>query len=112
MKASAILASLSALSLVTVAVTDETFLVGSSLRISCRSKIAPMWHWTDSKNGKDTILALNGVNPHPNLGDQRYKFTNHKTEFSLLLTDVQSSDAGTYTCLGDSTFKTLVNVVR
>ena len=111
-KSSAILATLGILSLIASVVSDKTFLVGSSVRISCRSNIAPMWHWTDSKNGRDKILAVNGVNPHPNLEDQRYEFTNQNSEFSLLLTNVQSSDAGTFTCLGDSTFKTLVNVVR
>ena len=91
---------------------ELTALVKSPITISCRSNLAPTWHWSDSKGKNDRILALAGVNPHPTLKNPRYSFTEKESVYVIRITNLLSNDAGTFSCFGDETDKTVLNILR
>ena len=91
---------------------EITALTGSSVVISCHSSLAPTWQWSNSKNDANKILALSGVNAHPNLDDQRFHFDNQESLYSVSISGIRLSDAGTFTCLGDAYVTTVLNVLR
>ena len=93
-------------------VSNVAELVGSSVTISCHSSLPPTWYWTSPKNNQEKALALAGVHAHPNLSDPRFVFSVTDSIYSLSLSKVTIADAGTYTCIGSSNIKTILNVLR
>ena len=92
-------------------VSNVAKLVGSSVTISCHSSLPPTWHWSGSKEDREKTLALAGVHKHPNLKDPRFHFSESDSLYSLTLSKVTIADAGTFTCLGSSTVRTVLNVL-
>ena len=91
---------------------EMTVLTGSSVVISCHSSLAPTWQWSNSKNDANKILALSGIEAHPNLNDKRFQFAKKESLYSVSISEVRISDAGTFTCLGDTFVTTVLNIVR
>ena len=97
--------------LAATATRQVSVLVGSSIAISCQSTLSPSWQWRGSKDN-ERILALSGVNVHPNLDEPRYSFSKQETKFSILISKVKIEDAGTFICVGDNYVKTVLIVLR
>ena len=93
-------------------IPEMTVFTGSSIVISCHSSLAPTWQWSNSKNDANKILALSGIEAHPNLNDKRFQFTKKGSLYSVSMSEVRMADAGTYSCLGDAFVTTVLNVVR
>ena len=90
-----------------------TLFVGSSVEISCASPLVPpMWSWVGVKQTKAKTLAFSGSQPHPNLNDQRFQFSQTGSSYILKLSRVKEADAGTFNCQGDSMQQTLLTVIR
>ena len=90
---------------------DKTVIVGSTVNIDCQSIIAPTWQRFGPKSAKARILAING-NRHPGFTDGRFTFEKKETTYSITITSIKVSDAGTYACVGDKYATTIVNILR
>ena len=97
----------------TASTKSVAVLVGSPIEISCASFVVPpMWTWVGPKQNRPKTLAFYGTQPHPNLKDPRYSFSQSESNYVLRISNVELTDAGTINCQGDALHQTLVNVIR
>ena len=90
-----------------------TVFVGSSVEINCESSLyPPIWSWKGVKQSQPRTLAFAGTQPHPDLNDPRFTFSQNGSSFKLRLNGVKTTDAGTFNCQGGSLQQTLINVLR
>ena len=91
----------------------KTVLQDSSVEISCSSSvIPPTWTFTHPKLNRQKTLAFSGTQPHPDLKDSRFSFTEIDSVYVLKISKANLKDAGNYNCHGDKLQQTLLNVVR
>ena len=93
--------------------------VGTSLSVSCHSMfVSPEWRWTSAKAAisnpdSEMILSLNGLEAHPNITMDRWRFVKRGfCHYKIVVDDIQHCDAGTFVCYGASNYTTYLNVVR
>ena len=69
--------------------------------------------WYGSKQLRPKTLASDGIRPHPNLKDPRFRFQkNNANEYVIQISNIKAADAGKFVCDGETYHQIDLNIIR